>query len=51
MKRRPLAGRLYVFAMIALGAVVMVNGLSSLEISRPGLFAALLVLSVISSAL
>ena len=51
MKRRPLAGRVYVFAMIALGAVVMLNGLSSLQLSRPGLFAALLVLSVISSAL
>ena len=37
--------------MIALGAVVMGTALPSLQFSRPGLFAALLVLSVISSAL
>jgi diguanylate cyclase (GGDEF)-like protein/putative nucleotidyltransferase with HDIG domain len=49
--RRPLAGQAYVYAMIALGAVVMANAMSSLEFSRPGLFATLLVLSVISSAL
>jgi len=48
---RPIAGQVYVYAMIALGAVVMASALSSLELSRPGLFAALLVLSVMSSAL
>ena len=51
MTYRPIGGQIYVYAMIALGAVVMVNALSSLEFSRPGLFAALLVLSVMSSAL
>ena len=49
--RRPLAGQVYVYAMIALGAVVMTSALSSLQFSRPGLFAALLVMSVVSSAL
>ena len=49
--RRPVAGQLYVYAVIALGAVVMATAFSSLQFSRPGLFAALLVLSVISSAL
>jgi diguanylate cyclase (GGDEF)-like protein/putative nucleotidyltransferase with HDIG domain len=48
---RPVAGQIYVYAVIALGAVVMAIALSSLQISRPGLFAVLLVLSVISSAL
>src|SRR5687768_8889523 len=48
---RAVAGRAYVFAMIALGAVVTASAVSSVEFSRPGLFAALLVLSVISSAL
>ena len=51
MTRHPLAGRIYVFAMIALGAVVMAAALSSWELARPGVFAALLVMSVISSAL
>jgi diguanylate cyclase (GGDEF)-like protein/putative nucleotidyltransferase with HDIG domain len=51
MTRRPFAGRLYVFAMIALGAVLMASALSSWQLARPGLFAALLVMSVISSAL
>ena len=51
MIRRPVAGQLYVSAMIALAAVVMATAMSSLQFSRPGLFAALLVLSVISSAL
>ena len=51
MTHRPIAGRIYVYAVIALGVVVMVNALSSLQFSRPGLFAALLVLSVFSSAL
>jgi len=48
---RPLHGRAYVYAMIALGAAVMASSLWSMQFSRPGLFAALLVLSVISSAL
>ena len=48
---RPIAGQVYVYAIIALGAVVMASALSSLELSRPGLFAALMVLSVMSSAL
>jgi diguanylate cyclase (GGDEF)-like protein/putative nucleotidyltransferase with HDIG domain len=48
---RPVAGQIYVYAMIALGAVVVASAVSSLEFSRPGLFAALLVLSVVSSAL
>jgi diguanylate cyclase (GGDEF)-like protein/putative nucleotidyltransferase with HDIG domain len=51
MMRRPVAGQMYVFAMIALGAVVMGSALSSVQFSRPGLFAALLVLSVMTSAL
>jgi diguanylate cyclase (GGDEF)-like protein/putative nucleotidyltransferase with HDIG domain len=37
--------------MIALGAAVMASSLWSVQFSRPGLFAGLLVLSVISSAL
>jgi diguanylate cyclase (GGDEF)-like protein/putative nucleotidyltransferase with HDIG domain len=37
--------------MIALGAVVVASAMSSLEFTRPGLFAVLLVLSVVSSAL
>jgi diguanylate cyclase (GGDEF)-like protein/putative nucleotidyltransferase with HDIG domain len=40
-----------VYAVIALGTVVMASALMSLQLSRPGLFAALLVLSVIGSAL
>jgi len=48
---RPVAGQIYVYAMIALGAVVVASAVSSLEFPRPGLFAALLVLSVVSSAL
>jgi len=51
MTHRPLAGRIYVFAMIALGAVLMLSVLSTWQLERPGLFAALLVLSVVSSAL
>jgi len=51
MKSRPVAGQVYVYAMIALGAVVVASALVSLEFSRPGLFAVLLVLSVVSSAL
>jgi diguanylate cyclase (GGDEF)-like protein/putative nucleotidyltransferase with HDIG domain len=37
--------------MIALGAVLLASAVSSLELARPGLFAVLLVMSVISSAL
>jgi diguanylate cyclase (GGDEF)-like protein/putative nucleotidyltransferase with HDIG domain len=48
---RPVAGQVYVYAMIALGAVVVASAMTSLEFSRPGLFAVLLVLSVVSSAL
>jgi len=48
---RPVAGQIYVYAVIALGAVVVASAMSSLEFSRPGLFAVLLVLSVVSSAL
>src|SRR5687767_9397020 len=49
--RRSFHGRAYVFAMIALGAAMMVSSLWSVQFPRPGLFAALLALSVISSAL
>jgi diguanylate cyclase (GGDEF)-like protein/putative nucleotidyltransferase with HDIG domain len=45
------AGQIYVYAVIALGAVVMASTLSSLQFAEPGLFAALMVLSVLSSAL
>ena len=48
---RPPRGRLYVYAVIVLGAVLMATALSSVELPRPGLFAAFLVLSVILSAL
>jgi diguanylate cyclase (GGDEF)-like protein/putative nucleotidyltransferase with HDIG domain len=48
---RFVGGQIYVYAVIVLGAVVMASALSSLQFSEPGLFAALLVLSVISSAL
>lgn len=51
MTRNPIAGRLYVFAMIALGTVLMASALSSWQLARPGLFAVLLVMSVISSAM
>jgi diguanylate cyclase (GGDEF)-like protein/putative nucleotidyltransferase with HDIG domain len=51
MTRRLVAGRAYVIAMIALGAVVMADAMWSLQLSRPELFATLLVLSVITSAL
>jgi diguanylate cyclase (GGDEF)-like protein/putative nucleotidyltransferase with HDIG domain len=49
--RRPIHGQAYVYAVIACGAVVMASSLWSVQFPRPGLFAALLVLSVISSAL
>jgi diguanylate cyclase (GGDEF)-like protein/putative nucleotidyltransferase with HDIG domain len=51
MTRSPFAGRLYVIAVIALGTVLMASALSSWELTRPELFAVLLVMSVISSAL
>ena len=51
MTHRLIGGQIYVYAVIALGAVVMASALSSLQFPEPGLFAALLVLSVISSAL
>jgi diguanylate cyclase (GGDEF)-like protein/putative nucleotidyltransferase with HDIG domain len=48
---RPPRGQVYVYAVIVLGAVVMANALTTLQLPRPGLFAAFLVLSVITSAL
>ncbi len=51
MTHRLIAGQIYVYAVIVLGTVVMASALSSLQFSEPGLFAALLVLSVVSSAL
>ena len=51
MTRLPLAGRLYVFGGIALGVAAMAAFVPSLSFPRPGLFAALLLLSVICSAL
>ena len=51
MTRLPLAAQIYVSAIIALGAAVLVASWPSVEFPRPGLFAALLVLSMISSAL
>jgi len=48
---RPVAGQVFVYAMIALGAVVVTSAVSELEFSRPGLFAALLSLSVVCVAL
>jgi diguanylate cyclase (GGDEF)-like protein/putative nucleotidyltransferase with HDIG domain len=48
---RPARGRIYVYAVIVLGAVAMASAMSSLQLSRPGLFAAFLVLSVITAAL
>jgi diguanylate cyclase (GGDEF)-like protein/putative nucleotidyltransferase with HDIG domain len=44
-------GQIYVYAVTALGAVVMATALSSLQFPEPGLFATLLVLSVLTSAL
>lgn len=49
--RLPLAARVYVRVVIALGTIVVAASLLSLRIDRPELFAALLALSVISSAL
>jgi diguanylate cyclase (GGDEF)-like protein/putative nucleotidyltransferase with HDIG domain len=49
--RLPLVARLYVSVVIALGAAVAGGALMSVDFPRPGLFAALLALSVLSSAL
>jgi diguanylate cyclase (GGDEF)-like protein/putative nucleotidyltransferase with HDIG domain len=49
--RLPVVARLYVGVVIALGAAVAGQALTSVDFPRPGLFAALLALSVISSAL
>jgi diguanylate cyclase (GGDEF)-like protein/putative nucleotidyltransferase with HDIG domain len=51
MTRSPYAGRIYVVATVILGAVLMASGFSSLQLERPGLFAVLLIMSVVSSAL
>jgi diguanylate cyclase (GGDEF)-like protein/putative nucleotidyltransferase with HDIG domain len=51
MTRLPVPARLYVGAMSAAGLAVMAILLPSLELPHPGLFAALLTLSVITSAL
>ena len=48
---RPPRGQIYVYAVIALGAVVMASAMMTLQLPRPGLFAAFLVLSILSSAL
>ncbi|HEY1304143.1 MAG TPA: HD domain-containing phosphohydrolase [Vicinamibacterales bacterium] len=48
---RPVAGQVFVYSMIALGAVAVTSTVSELEFSRPGLFAALLTLSMVSAAL
>jgi diguanylate cyclase (GGDEF)-like protein/putative nucleotidyltransferase with HDIG domain len=49
--RLPVVARLYVGAVIALGVAVGAAAMTSVDVPRPGLFAALLALSVISSAL
>ncbi len=49
--RLPIVARLYVGVVITLGAAVAGAALLSVDFPRPGLFAALLALSVISSAL
>jgi diguanylate cyclase (GGDEF)-like protein/putative nucleotidyltransferase with HDIG domain len=49
--RLPVVARLYVGVVIGLGAAVAGVALTSVDLPRPGLFAALLALSVISSAL
>jgi diguanylate cyclase (GGDEF)-like protein/putative nucleotidyltransferase with HDIG domain len=48
--RLPLASRVYVCSVIVLGTVAIATAIASVQFPRPGLFAALLVLSVISSA-
>jgi hypothetical protein len=49
--RLPLVARLYVGVVIGLGAAVTGAALMSVDFPRPGLFAALLALSVLSSVL
>ena len=49
--RLPVAARVYVCVVIALGAGVLAASVASMPFDRPGLFMALLVLSVISSVL
>jgi diguanylate cyclase (GGDEF)-like protein/putative nucleotidyltransferase with HDIG domain len=49
--RLPIGARLYVCAIIALGAAVAASALMSVDFPQPRLFAALLILSVVSSAL
>lgn len=51
MTRLPFAARLYVCAIIALGAMVAASTLMSVDFPQPRLFAALLILSVVTSAL
>jgi diguanylate cyclase (GGDEF)-like protein/putative nucleotidyltransferase with HDIG domain len=51
MMHLPVAARVYVGGMIALGAAIVVSLLPSLQFPHPGLFAGLLALSVMSSAL
>ena len=50
MTHLPLAGRVYVGSMIALGAAVLAAALVSVQLPRVELFAVLLVLSVLTSA-
>jgi diguanylate cyclase (GGDEF)-like protein/putative nucleotidyltransferase with HDIG domain len=49
--RLPLVARVYVYAVMMLGAAVVAGSLPSLQFPHVGLFVSLLVLSVISSAL
>jgi putative nucleotidyltransferase with HDIG domain len=49
--RLPVAARVYVCVVIALGVSVLAASLASMPFQRPGLFTALLALSVISSVL
>jgi diguanylate cyclase (GGDEF)-like protein/putative nucleotidyltransferase with HDIG domain len=51
MTRLPFAARLYVCAIITLGTAVAASALMSIDFPQPGLFAALLIVSVVSSAL
>ena len=49
--RLPVVARLYVSLVIATGAAIVATSLPTVQFPRPGLFAALLVLSVLCSAL
>jgi diguanylate cyclase (GGDEF)-like protein/putative nucleotidyltransferase with HDIG domain len=51
MMRLPLAARLYVGVMIAVGAAIVASLIPSLQFPYPSLFVSLLALSVVSSAL